>query len=257
MLIRNVLLSFLISVGAMGILTAQTFEPVSVQDSILKAGMVNISYGVALPGADLEDRYGFANMVGGEILIKNKKNWLTGVNATYLFGNTIKEVELFDNLITEFGGIIGNDGLIYTPIVSESGFMVGGKFGKILPVLSPNPNSGLTLIGGAGFMQHKIKIFTEEDRVPQLSGDYRKGYDRLTNGFMLQQYIGYSYFGQKRFINFQVGFEVTEGFTKSRRSYNYDTGLADDKARLDLLYALKVAWVLPIYEKPSQRYYYD
>jgi hypothetical protein len=46
-----------------------------------------------------------------------------------------------------------------------------------------------------------------------------------------------------------------EGFTQSRRSYDYDLMKQDTKKRLDILYGGKVAWILPLYKKAPQEFY--
>jgi hypothetical protein len=38
-----------------------------------------------------------------------------------------------------------------------------------------------------------------------------------------------------------------QGFTKSSRGFNYDTGLKDNARRLDLINGIQVSWVLPFY----------
>ncbi|MEN9613211.1 MAG: hypothetical protein RLZZ628_4025, partial [Bacteroidota bacterium] len=43
------------------------------------------------------------------------------------------------------------------------------------------------------------------------------------------------------------GLELTEGFTKNRRGFNFDTGAREDKNRFDVLGALKLGWMLPVW----------
>jgi len=112
-------------------------------------------------------------------------------------------------------------------------------------------------LGGVGFIQHRIDLSFEKEFLPQLGGDYEKGYDRLANGLFLRQYIGYLYSGSGRFLNVRVGMEWTESFTAPRRDANLDTGQIPSGNRLDIQAALKVAWVLPIYENPKLQYYYN
>jgi hypothetical protein len=40
---------------------------------------------------------------------------------------------------------------------------------------------------------HRLKIETNEQVVPQIELDYKKGYDRLTMGVNFHQFIGYSF----------------------------------------------------------------
>ena len=98
----------------------------------------------------------------------------------------------------------------------------------------------------AGVLQHKIRIEDRTGGLPQLVGDYKKGYDRMTNGLALTEFIGYQHFSNDGRINFYVGFEFTQGFTKNRRSWDFLTQQRMDNNRLDLLNGLRIGWTLPI-----------
>lgn len=110
---------------------------------------------------------------------------------------------------------------------------------------------------GAGFLEHKIRIDVDKDDVPELSGDYLKGYDRLTNGLALTEFIGYMHCGNNRLINFIFGFELTQAFTQNRRDFNFDQMKKDDNKRLDLLYGIKLGWFFPLYRHAATSYYYN
>lgn len=86
-------------------------------------------------------------------------------------------------------------------------------------------------MGGVGILQHKIRIEHQDNKIPQLEGDYLKGYDRLSNGLMVHQFVGYFHMSNNRLINFFVGAEAWQGFTKNRRDLNFDTKMHDDKTK--------------------------
>ena len=109
---------------------------------------------------------------------------------------------------------------------------------------------------GVGLIQHKIRIEVIGNNIPQLSKEYKKGYDRLSNGLLLTQSVGYLYLSTNRLLNFYIGVECMEGFTQSRRSFDYDLMKQDTKKRLDVLYGGKIAWILPLYKKAPQSFYY-
>ena len=102
-------------------------------------------------------------------------------------------------------------------------------------------------------LQHKIRI---EGAAPQLMGEYKKGYDRLSNGLALGEFIGYVHLGKNHFINFFAGFEIIEAFTKNRRSFNIDTIEKDDTKRLDILSGFKFGWIIPLYRRNADEFYY-
>ena len=87
--------------------------------------------------------------------------------------------------------------------------------GYVFPVLSPNPNSGIIVSGGIGILQHKILIDFRDAQIPQLGEEYKKGYDRLSYGLALNQFVGYVFFGNKKLINFYAGVELTQAWTKT------------------------------------------
>jgi hypothetical protein len=94
--------------------------------------------------------------------------------------------------------------------------------------------------------------------MPQLDKTYRKGYDRLTGGFYLSQFIGYMYLDPKKYINFYVGIEFHEGFTKGYRPWQFDINAPDKKSRIDGMAAIKVGWIIPAYRKEKvEQFYYN
>jgi hypothetical protein len=106
-------------------------------------------------------------------------------------------------------------------------------------------------------MQHKINIFHKDNNIPQLRGDYLKGYDRLTNGLVVGQYIGYNYFANNGLLNFHVGLDISAGFTKGRRDYLYDVMRSDNASRMDILFGVRGGWYIPIFKRKSEEFFFD
>jgi len=217
--------------------------------------------GIAFPGGDLAERFGETGIASTGIHFKSYNNWLIGVDFDFFFGQNVKEdtilrhIGIFDGG-TYHGSLIGTDGLLYIPDLGMRGFKLQIGGGKILPLLSPNPNSGLVLQGHVGFLQHKIRYYIQESgNVPQLNDEIKKGYDRLTNGISFSEFIGYQHFSDNKLINFSIGLEFTQALTQNRRTLNYDTMERDDTQRLDLMYAIKARWILPFYRRQSTSYY--
>ena len=50
-----------------------------------------------------------------------------------------------------------------------------------------------------------------------------------------------------RTLNLFAGFEISEGFTKNRRGFNFDTMLRDDSQRLDILYGVRVGLAVSLF----------
>ena len=105
-------------------------------------------------------------------------------------------------------------------------------------------------------IQHKIKITEATQKAPQLLGDYSKGYDRLSNGLLLSQAIGYSHFSNFKLINYYLGIEFSQGFTQNRRTINFDTGISDPRQRVDVFASVVFRWYFPIYKRQPQHFYF-
>jgi hypothetical protein len=228
-----------------------------IKDSVLNAFMIEFQYGYYFPGGDLSTRYGGASAVGPGIKFKIKRNFTVGAEGLFLFGGKVKLPGLLSGITTkDYGYLIGTTGIFENYSFSERGFLIMGKVGKIIPFKKPNINSGIYLTFGAGALQHKIRIDVDKGAVPQLNEDYQKGYDRLTNGFAISQFVGYRFFGNYKFLNFFAGIEFVEAFTQNRRSWNYDTNSKETGTRTDLMFGIKAGLVIPVYKKQTDKYYY-
>lgn len=150
---------------------------VSVKDSSISFPAFYISSSVQLPGADLADRFGINSTIGGGAFYKTQSNWIVDAQYSFMFGNQIEEKDLLANISTSTGAIIGSDGRFADVRLFERGFHVSLTVGKLFPLNKPNPNSGIVLKIGPAFIQHRIKIDPVGGTVPQLSEEYRKGYD--------------------------------------------------------------------------------
>lgn len=221
--------------------------------------MIYATAGFDLSGGDMAKRYGNNFEAGGGFLFKTKSNWLFGLELTYLFGDKVKE-NAISNLTTSEGYLIGEDGIYADVRITERGtklpmFKAGKLFSR--PFGRAGVNSGIFVLGGVGLLQHKINYEDVSNTATQLRDEYKKGYDRLTNGLALTQNIGYLFLDSKRRINFFAALEFTEGFTKNRRDYNFNQMHQDNKARFDLLMGVKLGWIFPVYKKLPQEYYYQ
>lgn len=233
----------------------QTKAQVSVKDSVIAITMVNASFAFHKPAGDLADRFGDSNAIGLGALRKTKKNWIFGAELNFIIGSEIKDENLFDN-ITGGQSVIDANGQLATIRVFQRGMYFNATVGKLIPVLGPNKNSGILVTAGLGYMYHKIKIESLGNRTPQLTDDLIKGYDRYTAGIFTSQFIGYSYLSNKRKINFFAGFDFIQGYTEDKRGFNYTTGERVEGQRKDLLWGFRIGWILPIYRRAPEDFYY-
>lgn len=240
-----------------GLFAQQLSDDRLVQDTAVGNFMFRASYSAQLPEADFADRFGFTNTIGASVGYKTTSNWIFTLGGHFMFGTAVAGKDtLLNELINSNNLIIGSGGEQAFVDISQQGYMVGFQVGKIFPWVGPNPNSGFLFSVGGGFMEHWIRLKAEQNTVPQLLGDYRKGYDRLTNGIFAQQFIGYHFQGNTKLLNFYAGFEFTQGFTSNRRDYDIPTRGRIDEDYIDLLFGFRVGWMMPFYKRNQDKYYY-
>ncbi len=229
-----------------------------VSDSSLTIPMFYAAYSYQIPGGDMAERYGNNSAIGGGFQVKTHSNWIVGAEFQFLFGNNIKIADqIMNNLKTEDGNIIDMAGNFASYSLLERGYYLSARFGKLFPVLSPNPNSGILVSGGFGYLQHKIRIEVSNNSAPQIDGDYKRGYDRLAGGPCISEFIGYLYVGNSRLLNFYGGFEFNQAWTIAKRDVNFDTQKPDAvKNRFDVLSGFKIGWIMPLFRRMPEKIYF-
>lgn len=210
-----------------------------------------------LPGGDMAKRFGTSYRAGAAILYKTQNNWLFGLKSDYLFGGDIKEDSLLINIQDANGNILSSDGNRMGVGKFQRGTITGIEAGKTFNISNRNADNGILVMTGIGFIQHKIHVFDKTASIPQITKDYRKGYDRLTNGIYIEQFVGYNQFSKNSLVNFHIGINVLAGFTKGRRDFLYDVMRTDDKARLDLLIGIRAGWYIPIFKRKSEELFFE
>lgn len=251
-MLRNTLLLMLILVLHFGASGQR-----NIQDSVITSPHFGISYAYQMPHGDMEERFGNNSSVGLNFSIKDKRNWYYGLEGTFMFGRNVKEPGLLSNLLTDNSEVIDNDGGLSQIVIQERGWSLSLSGGRLFNVFGPNPNSGILVKAGVGFIQHKIRLEHQENRITQLEGEFLKGYDRLTNGLLISEFVGYYHMSNRRIINFFVGIEAMQGFTEGRRDFNFDTQTTNEGARMDGLLGFRAGWVINIYQREPQEFYFD
>jgi len=229
----------------------------NVKDSALFFVAFNFSYTAQWPQFDMAERFGNNSAIGLIVDVKTKRNFIYGIEGSFLFGGDIRnETDVLSLIRDENGQVINGAGEYADVFLEQRGFTTRALAGKLFPVLSPNQNSGPYFLLSAGFLQHRIQIRDLQNTVPQLSGDYRKGYDRLVNGFMFSQFVGYKYNSNNRLINFFAGVEFIQGFTQDARTYNFDELQPTNENRRDHFLGVKFGWSIPLYKKQPKDFYF-
>ncbi len=237
--------------------TSNMFAQVNPADSAIAAFIPNFAYSYQFSGGDIAETFGHNSTIGGGFFVKTKKNFIYSADVNFIFGSQIKnDIEILSMVLNSYGYITDGNGTYALYTMYERGYTLNFRFGKIFNVMSPNPNSGLMIMGGVGYLTHRLVIDNQYRTAPQISGDYAKGYDRLTGGINFNQFIGYFFMSKSRLLNFYGGFEFMQGFTKSRRDYVFDLQKKDTDNKLDLFYGFRIGWMIPAYKRAPDQYYY-
>lgn len=231
---------------------------VNVRDSIIGAFVPHVSYSFQFPGGDVAKRYGDNSTIGLGLRYKTRKNFIYSADVNFIFGSDIKNVDSILWMVqTQDGFIIDGNGTYALYALYERGYNIDFTFGKIFPILNPNPNSGLMVTAGVGYLLHRMKIDNQHRTAPQISDDYAKGYDMLSGGFSLSQFVGWYFMGNSRIYNFYGGFEFHQAFTRSLRDWDLSTMKKDDGKYFDYFIGIKIGWMLPIYQRAPDKFYYN
>lgn len=233
------------------------FSQKNFRDSCENVMTVAFGYGNFFSNGDFADRFGNTHTLEFAARYKLSNNFTLGVQSNFLFSENVKENNILNSLLTENAEVLDENGNAAAIILMQRGYHIHMEVGKIFSLKKFNPNTGIWVRAGAGFLQHKIRIEHQNHKIPFLEDDYLKGYDRLTNGLSLYQSIGFINFSNSKLANFSIAFEAYEAFTQNRRELNFDTGEKDDKKRLDIMLGVKVNWILPLYKRMAYKYYFD
>jgi len=207
-----------------------------------------------IPAGDMAKRFGLSYRIGPGILYKTTSNWIFGPKCDFILGGNVKQDSLMANIMDKYKGneFINNSGIREGVPTYERGYMLGWQVGKIITLSKTNADNGILLMTSGGFMQHKIDIYVKDKDIPQLSGDYLKGYDRLTNGLFAEEYVAYNYMARDGLLNFHIGLDGTFGFTQGRRTWLYDVNRSGLDKRIDILFGIRGGWYLPIFKRKSE-----
>lgn len=249
--------AFFVTIICVG-LVANLFGQENIDDAPLMMTQISVHCGVQVPAGMMAQKYNTSFSIGGSLNLKTTKNFIFGLDYSYFFNEQVKNPDQYLlNLRTEDNIIIAKDGNAANILGSERGHIAQITIGKIFPIIGPNPNSGIIVKIGGGYLQHKLNLEARKQDVPQIEDEMRKYYDQLTSGPTISEFIGYQHNSNSRLANFYIGIEGYQAFTKNRRDYNIDLGGPDNTQRLDMLFGLKVGWMWLIYKRKPQDFYFN
>ena len=217
----------------------------------------NYAYNFILKSSDLFQESGNLMGAGVNFSLKPKSNWTIETGFNYYFSGKVKGVDsLFSMLSNNAGLYMDGNGTAADIEVDTRAWSLRLEGGKIIPVSKRSLNTGIHVKCGIGVLQRYIFIKNPDNLIPGLTKEYKKGYDRLTLGFTLYQYIGYTRLSNTKFACFYGGFEFYEVFSKRQREYDFNLMGKDNRKFFDTMIGLKFGWIIPLYKKEYIDTYY-
>ena len=152
--------------------------------------------------------------------------------------------------------MINSSGQLDEFLLYQRGFNTHFFIGKAF-LFNQNNKTGIYVTTGIGYIQYKIRIETDRTNLPQISGDYIKGYDNFTNGVSNKTCLNYMYFDKKNSMHFYLSAEIIHALTKNNRPYNFgNMEYNNDSYNIDKLFGLKFGIIIPINRRSEERFHY-
>ncbi|MBS3914933.1 MAG: hypothetical protein KG003_10560 [Bacteroidetes bacterium] len=225
--------------------TAQTPEKKVSHSIIMKTGA-----GYNLGIVDLGKRFPAYSTLPAELYYTND-NYSFGISYNHFLGNRVKVDSLY-------GGIVGDSRLMFDregfPGIIRyymRGFTLQFTAGKLYPIKPEWKHSRIEVRLGAGIMQHKITAKFDRGKLPQIEGEYAKGYDKLSNGPLFTQAVNFHYLNTET-VSFFAGINFGQAFTKNRRSWDYGLMRQDVTLRKDFFIGASAGVLIPIVLKDNK-----
>lgn len=226
----------------------------SAQDN--KQSAFTFSYNYQFPFGSIANTFGNNSAIGTSYFLETSKNYIFGLEGNYIFGSSIIDETIFDNINTSSGSIIGGDGRFANINLMETGFD-SYIFGGYCFHFSDKNFSGIYISQGIGYLQYKILIDTKNQNIPQLNEDMKRGYDRFTNGFSTKISIDYKYYHKSGMLQISSGINYAMAYTKVQRSYDFKNNLEYlDSRSWDQLLGLKFEIIIPINRDNDEKFHY-
>lgn len=221
-----------------------------------KGFLLGAEAGYFLPQSALKDRFGNGFCFGGNVSYKSLKGYFLGIQGTYFSTGKVKENPLAI-FYTDGGYMIDRYGNPAVFNLEMRSFYTGLFVGKLIKLNQKSEHEqGLFTSFGLGFFQHRINIVDNDKTILQIRDDKKYGYDRLSNGVGLQQFLGYMFLQRKGMLNLYAGLFANEAIAKNRRDWNYGVTTDETKSRTDIIIGLKSGIIISLYRKKSDGIYY-
>lgn len=227
----------------------------TVRDSALFSPHIHVQGGLGTCSGDLGLRFRSGGVFGAGAHVKFRSGWYAGLNANFAFGLELKEPGVLSNLLTPSGQLIDNEGQVALITLSGRSGLFTLDGGKLFSLPGRNPNSGLLVMVGVGSVHHRVHFENTENPITQLADPYLSGYDRLTWGVAVREFVGYWHMSDNGLVNWFGGVELWQARTWPQRPMNFDTQQVDEGPRQDGFASLQLGWVFHIYKRSAPEHW--
>lgn len=235
-------------------------EVITGEDEKISTPFFTAVVGWTLPYGEMGNRYNSFMNVNANLGWKTTGNWIYTLEFGFQFGTDNVKIknDILSGLMTSTTDpfIISMEGSDAGVVAYNRNLSLSFFAGKIIPLWFSNPNSGLMINLGVGFLQHQIIYQPTLSEAPQIQGDYAYGYDRQMRGPMVSAFLGYIHMSKKKYINFYAGIQFDNAFTKMTRKYQFDLHSGDDKLYTDQMLTLKIGWMFPFFGRKADKIYF-
>ena len=175
---------------------------------------------------------------------------MLNAHANFLFGDQVNDTTLFDNITSSEGELLDLNGQFADVRVYERGGNFSAGIGyKWTSFGDLHLYSELNV----GYLLHKTRIETIGNSLPNLTKEYKRGYDQLSGGLLMRKYLGFHYIGDHHLVNFTFGVTYNYAQTKLLRSYDYKSGQFISRTNNDQYFGIQVGWIVPFYKAPAEK----
>ncbi len=233
-----------------------------VKSDTLGGFFIPVNFGFSIPSDELSERFGHSYRAGTGCFFRTFTGWTFGVEGDFWFGERVlTRDKILKSVSNEQGEVLDHLGLEANLMTFQRGWIASAFFGKLLPIWNYNPNSGVLITLGGGYIQHRIRLESghQQSIIYQIENEYQRGYDRLNIGWQGRIYVGYLHAGNFQTYNFMVGIEHLYGRTMSVRGFDYAVGQSDENIIGNGITTLKISWFFSMYRERitrDKKYFY-
>jgi hypothetical protein len=185
---------------------------------------------------------------------QHKEKWLIGFSYSPYTGRTINTDSLYGGIVgpsQNLYDINGNPAVIRTYLRGYNACLVAGRMWAIRESSLSNPRTWtMSVVVGAGRIEHYTKFQFDKGRLPQLENDYTQGYDGYRKGFCFSQQFRMQYMNPEA-LSFYVGVGTNQGITKATRDWDFGTFRASKVTQFDLGLNFTGGLIIPIVIRQS------